>query len=651
MSTELTQAKGSTSRYTSRKSCAIEFNTKIDEVQYISVGLDTSTIKVFIDNNTQIPYVGNFINGNVISWVSDPVKCILTTSSGTYTLFSYGLTKNIPNLLDYDSDSATDDSTRFKKAILAGTESLYIPPREIYKDVMIGELDITSTLRLWGDSGSNINTGGSTIKKIASASYGIHFNGTGQTTRPMGGGLFNLQVRGESSTDTGPLIKVTSWSYMRINNCAIQNISDWGIIARDMMESSCEYTLFRRIGSDTTGILLMDDYIGTPNSNVNNFHFSNNTLGYSSGNWIKSSTNSNPDLIWIERNKFEWDGTPTSANITPKAVIDFGQMSRCRITNNGFTHFTTDHNNYEGILRMRSGCAYLTKLIDNDALSCSGYFGSVEGGKLQASGNFYNRGVVASGNMQFNVTSTRPQSIEPVICFTSNGNITSVGDYIDPNFISAHNMFGTSNNMFQTDTMASLYTTMNVPSLVEIRRFQLGKQYLDSNTVLTIQARVKCVDTAGTNGELKLNIDGTTDIGSSTITASTGWQLITFQLKPSQIGAGSLRFINSGTVSILFDGIYIQRSKYIDWNFAFNPGAIAAGASITSALQSYTDTIGVTGLIQSFSQPKFDGNINGLLCSVVSNNINGSFYVTLYNPTASPITPTITRCYIRLFLI
>lgn len=104
--------------------------------------------------------------------------------------------------------------------------------------------------------------------------------------------------------------------------------------------------------------------------------------------------------------------------------------------------------------------------------------------------------------------------------------------------------------------------------------------------------------------------------------------------------------MNSGSVAILFDGILFGRTDYIDWEFGFAPGTIAAGAKITSTVQGAN----VAGLVKAFSQAMFNSAVTDLIVSVNTYGTGTNFTVTVYNPSSTAITTSATRCTVRLFL-
>lgn len=560
-----------------------------------------------------------------------------------------------PDIREWTSDSANDDTTRFQKAIAAGHNSIYIPDRAVSKDFVVGNLEITRSVKLIGDASQGIDVNGGRILKAPDADYAIHFNGQDQAGRPMGGGLYGIHVNGSISSDLGDLVRVTGWSYFKLINSSLQNIAGWGIKLRDVMESTFDQFLLRRVGSETKGGILLDDYIDIPTSNVNNLRIINGTWAGMGGPWVRANDSANVDLLWFMNNKFEWDFNPTVVNTTDKYILDLGSVARTFITHNGFTHFRPDanHNRYAGILHMGANCQATTIFENNQAFGCNGYYWNVEGGSLYARNNFSNQ-ANSDGKISTAVTSTKHQDIEPPKYFTNNGNVSAKPAVSTSMFESCHTMYGTVNNQFISDSGAIRSTSMLVPAGGEARRFNLSNEYLSLNKAIRISARVSLSKDADGNpvsgGQIKLNVGGTQDIGTFSITGS-GWETAKFIIVPGYLGTGDLRFSNPGTAPILFDGFRHEVIDFVDIGFSWSPGSIPAGSSVASPAQSgiqqYTDP---GNNIAGFSAPSFNGSLKGLIPVVNARNATGSWEIVLHNPTASEITPEFSRCRVRVFI-
>lgn len=554
-----------------------------------------------------------------------------------------------PNLLDWDTDSQSDDSMRLRKALIDGVDHIQLPGvLELGRPIYFGEVDISTALRFEGVGSQGLNRNGSVIIKASGAAYGMHFNGVGAGTRPAGGGLYNIHLSGQASADTGPLVKVTSWSYFKAINVGFNNISDYGLRLKDVMESTISGCLFRRLGSNDTGCILLDDYLGVQNNNVNNLHIVGCTFGLNSGEWIKATQLANIDVIWIQNNKFEWDAVPVSPNTDALYVIDLGKAAKTFIDHNTFTYFNSNNNKYAGVLRMQAPCLSTTLFTNNQMFGCGGNAGLIEGGSLFARDNF-NTVADGIGNVVFTVTSTKRQDIDDVFNIHNNGNLAYSTKVSPPNFISCHKLSGTINNPFVVDSGASYWTVMNTPPSTEIRRFRLPGHLLGENSPVRIKVRVKCADSSGADGAVQLVADDTT-LTAVSVSAAGNWQTVEFLIKGNLLTSGVLKIMNSGTVNVLLDGIYYEKAEYIDWNFAFAVGTLTPGQVLISAAQSSSDIVGVANKIKGCSGVWFNGSSVGALYSPTMYQVGNSFKVTISNPGTTDLATGITRCTVRVLL-
>lgn len=610
-------------------------------------------VKSTIDGNTNDP------NVDMTGWIPDQYSNYGTTRAKTRSV--QNKLKDIPSILDWDADSANDDSSRIRKALLDGVDSLFIPPTSSYGVFKVGELELTKSIKLWGAGGNGINQQSSVIQKVAGATYALHFNGLGQTSRPLGGGLEDVMIYGVADEEAD-LIRVTRWSYFKALNTAFQDSKGWGLKLKNVMESSVLGNNFRRLGSDSTGAILFDDYIDVDTENCNNIHISRNTLGLCSGDWIKSTEQSNPDLIWINNNKFEYDDTPTgNANAQAKWAINFGQMARSFIKDNGFTFFRTANNKYSGVLRMGVGCNGMgVEFAGNNLLGCEKPW-QVEGGRLIA---HHNEGVILSGT-ETN-TSRYACDIEPVVRKESNGNlVTNVtfnkkSQLAAQGFISCHDLTGTFGNLY-TPVVDALFETslqiVNTSTAKEIKRLQLSPDLVTAGKVLRIRARVK--NGGNTATAIKLNLNGTTNIVLGLLSGETnfvhyiGTSQTTFKdyewyITPDQIGAGSLRFIaEEPNSTLLFDGVYVELVRSIPYNIGWSDiGTLTSG----QIKQSSTRDLRIKNYITSFGSVVPNASDSGLIYTV---NIDSSnvFRAQVYNANAASVIPATMTVKLSLNLV
>ncbi|PLL54048.1 hypothetical protein CWN04_26350, partial [Klebsiella michiganensis] len=324
------------------------------------------------------------------------------------------------SIFNWESDSENDDTPRFKKAILEGHKVIKVPQRSVNGPLRVAELDITVPMVIQGEGVISIDSTGSTIMKIAEAAYGIQFLGD-KDNRPHGGGLRNIDLRGEIDSSIGILLRVESWSYFWCEMLALQNMAGWGVSLRNVAEGGIHNYLCRRLGSETTGCIRFEDYLDNPNNNVNNFSLWRGTFGFNSGTWIYGTDQSNLDVVSIENHKFEYDDKPVSGNLTQKSVIYLGQANRVNIKRNFFTNFKlTNANLYTNCIRIGVNSRVKPHISDNQFSGCDNSLLNIEGGTVEGSGNVANRGD-ATADGTFVCTSNLPQDIDPIIFHTNNG--------------------------------------------------------------------------------------------------------------------------------------------------------------------------------------------------------------------------------------
>ncbi|HIA9279721.1 TPA: hypothetical protein ACWSTE_005352, partial [Klebsiella pneumoniae] len=257
---------------------------------------------------------------------------------GSYSVPRSQHSKNaeLPSIYDWATDSVNDDTLRFKKAISDGYQHILLPQGNLF----VSELEITAAINLVGYGGIGLNGVGTSIIVNNDAAYGIHFNGQAAVNRPTGGSLRNIQIGcADRATMGSPdLLKFTSWSHFNNDNITLVNTKGWGIRLKDFMESYFDKYVIRAVGGESSGGILIDDYLSSQLNNVNNVKFLNGTFAGLSGPWFKSTVQSNADVIWIEKTKAEFDAILSSPNETSKNVIDFLQMANSWVINNRFAY-------------------------------------------------------------------------------------------------------------------------------------------------------------------------------------------------------------------------------------------------------------------------------------------------------------------------
>lgn len=548
------------------------------------------------------------------------------------------LAKDAPAMTDLVPDSAGNYAAAIQRAAASGVRVLRVPSGTY----TVGDCTLTTPVLFVGDGLEGIDPLGAVFVKPASSAFMFHFDGS--TTRGLGGGFLRMHLRGETGSSTGDMVRVQSWSYFSLVDSAVNTFGGNALNLRDCMESRITGNLFRRIGAADGQVILIGAWVGNQNNNVNNLHIENNTFGFCTGAWIRSVANSNPDLIWINNNKFEWDNVPYGANTTPQYVIDLEQISRCWITHNGFTHFRPDavHNLYAGCIRTGTTALGPLEISHNKAYACEGYYWNIQGGYVDAFSNDSNLGDAATG-LTWDLSSTRACRIMPPALFSNNLNRTGGDALFGPGFTSHAYLRGTSNLSRVADAGASARVALQVPAGSEMRRYTLPKHLLGS--CVKVLLRIYNPD-ASAKG-ITLSVAGTLSI-SGTVPAGPGWVDSEIFVGDTQTGTGDFRFINSSDVTLLLDGVTVSKATMLTVSFAWTPTPIAAGATLVSAAQFQPSSISRSPL--GVGAPIFNGSTQGLIVSISNRSGYGNWEVLLYNPTGATVTPTFTRCSYVIFL-
>lgn len=569
--------------------------------------------------------------------------------------------ETLPNILDFDSDSQNDDSSRFRKAIAAGVKSLYVPEPQFFgsnKPLKIANVDIGTNIHIYGNGSAGYRQVGGAITILEGASYGFKLAGVDSQTRNIGGRIDGLSFQGELPTTVADAIRCQSASSFALVNLSFRNLSGSALDLRDFMESHIEHCYFNSVGSDTKNPINIGDFIGSAPWNVNNLHIENNTFGSCSGNIINISDSANADLIWILNNKFEWDSTPVSPNVSNKAVIYIGRAERVNVSGNGFVYYYPAHNKYDALIRVSDKSAYGNLFSDNTAWGCTPTSGSdltpafywdIAGGSSGGSNN------KANTNLPTRCTSIHSQDIDEPLVRTTPGNrpnLQSIGA-MSPGYLSAHSLGGANaSNFFVPDTGATKYgTVLEAQTGGEVRRLFIPKDIVSQRACVRVQARVMPSPTA--DALVGLNCDGsivsTTIQGASqdyhTVAAGGGWQIVEWLIPASSYTAGQLIFTNrSDTVKFKLDGVRVSRADFVDVTIAWSPTPISAGSVVNttaSITRVSSHVVGTSGL-------KTDGTLGGAVSSSYFNRGANTLVVQLAALTAA--TPSITQVTVRLFL-
>lgn len=612
---------------------------------------------------------------NLVAMDSDVLRQELAGSSGA-ELVSYSFDKQLANIrslqsrlndavsiLDFASDSADDDSSRFAKAIAAGATSIYIPNAEVLTReigrpyLLIKNVDIPLNLLIWGNGKAGFRQIGGPVRVRDDADYGFYFRGTSNGTtsgvRVIGGGLVGISMQGQTTANTSTFVKGLHASSVEFNNVSMRN-GGTAFYLQDFMESRIINCYFNSIGSETSNVIHIGDYVDAPAWNVNNLHIENCTFGSNSGHWIYMSDSANADLVWIQGNKFEWDSTPTNANSTNKSVIYAGKVERLYVVNNGFVYFISSHNLYDTILKVGTAAAYGIQFLGNTAWGCeNAYFWQILGGSVLARDNRSN------APMNVLTSSIYSQDIEPPLIRSSTGNRppSYFAKMHDVNFIPSHYLTGANaSNNFTVDSDAVINGTCQLAAAsVELRRAVIPKDMVAAGRVIKVTAR--CKNTNGTDAQIRLICDGKTVTNNNSslddgatylkIPANSGWANYSWYLTPAMIANGGWMIItNASTTTFLFDGISIEYANSIDLTAPWSAASIPANT--TSSTSVSMPRLGP--YIKGVSMPKTDNSLGGAIATTYFEGSTNNLTLLATRVGSTAATVAATSFMIRVFL-
>ena len=246
-------------------------------------------------------------------------------------------------------DNSTNDTSIIQNRIniALSRDTIFFP----YGTYRINNLFIDDkSLKFLGQGNTSINASASTLRPINSnTEYLIKFAGTSSHT-VLAANIINLTLDGlDYECD---LVILERQSFFNIYCCGLINTKKRALFLRQVMESSFNYNVFRQCGSENYDTIHFGQHMDNIVShNCNNIHIENCTFGGNSGNWIGTADRPNLDAIWIDRNKFEYDYTPSGhENTTNHSVIYMKSIGRCNINENTFFGFKVENNKYNSVL-------------------------------------------------------------------------------------------------------------------------------------------------------------------------------------------------------------------------------------------------------------------------------------------------------------
>jgi hypothetical protein len=441
----------------------------------------------------------------------------------------------------------SDESSKIQNAInnTSSGNTIFIP-KGIY---CFKNVTIDRSLYFKGYGGAGIDDNGTTIKLATGGTYIFKYTGTSSSIL-NGGGIEGIRFDGVSQS-ASYLIRAEWISHLFVEKSGFNNVNGSAISLQRVMESGIFKSYFRKCGSDTTDVIYLDSVVNSVITyNVNNLHIEENTFGGNNGRWIGSANDSNLDAIWICRNKFEYDSTPTWANSSTKAVISLGQVNRCSIDDNTFYNFLDSNNHYSKIFEFINGSGVVT-LTKNKINSCSGTWLTTSSPRIISKQN-----EALSSTLTVNCTSPLAQDIDEIISRNSDGSIQILSSKIN-NFISSHYLGGVQKRTFNYDANSLSYcktVKSSTAQFDEMGRINVSSYVGFYNTTLTLKVRVKAISS---DTVVDAYLDGTS-LGTVAVAYANGWIWASFVITVASITSNStVKIRQSATNPMLFDGYII----------------------------------------------------------------------------------------------
>jgi hypothetical protein len=438
----------------------------------------------------------------------------------------------------------SDESVKLQNVIndAVSGSTIYLPVGTL----VVGNINISKPVYFKGYAAPGIDSIGTTIQLAPNATYLFKYTGTSNFVI-NGGGFERIRFNGNAQT-ASYLIRAEWTSHFFIEYCGFNNVQGSAISLQRVQESGVFKCNFRKCGSDISDVIYLDSYVTAVGNNVNNLHIEMCTFGLNSGNWIGAATDANLDVIWINRNKFEYDSTPTWVNSGAKAVIRLGEVSRCSITDNNFFNFSDVNNHYSKLIELVNNNGVVT-VMDNKFDSCTADWLVTSTPRVVAKNN-----EAKVSTLTINCTSTLAQDIDEPIQRNSDGSLKVIASTWINNFISSHQTGGVQKRTFVTDTESLAYckTVKSINTQFnELCRLNVGGYYGFYNTNLVLKVRTKATTA---DSSLGCYLDSTL-ISANTITTASGWTWTTFTIPVASITKNSvLKLTLQGTSPLLFDG-------------------------------------------------------------------------------------------------
>lgn len=400
----------------------------------------------------------------------------------------------------------------------------------------------------------------------------LRYEGEKDVYKPIGIYVKNIVFLGDGDLNNNSianLIEIYYCSLVKIFNCGFGRTNGNALNLKTVMETVIENSFFRACGSEDKDVIYFDNYDEEPSNNCNNIHIQNNTFGYNSGNLIGSNLLPNIDVLWINGNKFEYDGTKVNSNTTEKSVINLYGLERSYIFNNTFYGFSEENNKYTSTISLGSTLFNQgTVTIKNNKFSeCFGNWLNLfeENSPIvfAKDNDIYDK----TGNNMTLINNTKNnQFIEfPFFHFGVSG---IPNKQILTNFISVNKTGSSTNRKFINNVESLDYSKNSVISeinkTVEFFRIPLNEFYNLNVPFIEINLRLK----VNTEGNANIRCIYNNILIKTLNVNSTNWNYYKCPIKVSDIEnstniAFRLDNENSENIEVLFDGYYIDSNPTV----------------------------------------------------------------------------------------
>lgn len=465
------------------------------------------------------------------------------------------------NVLDFGAkgDGVTDDTVSFLAAAATG-RAVRCPDG----NYIVGDCVVPTGLSLFSDAAFEVggHTSGKvtiTIKPGASRIFKIG----NLASHQIGVNIRGINFYGNDQTVTD-LVRVEGASFVYIQGNTFNNCNGSALALQKVWEGACQLNSFRQVGGpDTKPAIYLDNYYTASLNNVNNFRITDNTFGSISGGCIGSGTTPNLDLIYIERNKFEWDTTYTWPNTVATPVVHLAQPTRTIISGNGFANYKAANNEYSTLIKISGTSAGDVDISGNNITGSEGIFLDHQGtcAVNTCSPNYY----IYTGSAVLTVQTSTAYSIsgDTLRAGNTNGSYARAlerGPFTPRQFYPSTDVYSTTSRVLVVDSSAlspnKLVKSVTSGGTFDVFMVEPIGTLFDSPEVTTVTVAVRVKAPALNDTSVQLYIDATGY--TSTAVAAGGWVWVTWAVTKSTLTASSSAKVYCTDVDgCLFDGFMV----------------------------------------------------------------------------------------------